>query len=137
MSASSDKARPKRWRRIDPAVIFAVHDRQLAEHGGSEGIRDAAGIESAFVRPMHVVHYGEPDAAGLAACAYGIVKNHGVVDGNKRTAWIAARPFLADNGHRLRLDWSDRPRTMPGAVGNAINEGVLAHRFHGRLDADE
>ena len=138
MSASSDKARPKQWHWIDPAVIFAVHDRQLAEHGGSEGIRDAGGIESALVRPMNLVHHGEPDAADLAAAyAYGIVKNHGFVDGNKRTAWIAARLFLADNGYRLRFDQPDALRTMLGAADSSITESELAHWFRDRLDTDE
>ena len=80
-------------------MINAVHDRQLAEHGGSEGIRDAGGIESALARPVNLANYGEPDAPDLAAAyAYGLAKNHGFVDGNKRTAWIAARLFLVDNG---------------------------------------
>ena len=138
MSASSDKTQPKQWRWIDPAVIFAVHDRQLAEHGGAEGIRDASAIESALVRPVNLVHYGDPDAADLAAAyAYGIIKNHGFVDGNKRTAWIAARLFLAESGYRLRFDHSDALRTMLGAADGTIIESDLAHWFRDRLDTNE
>ncbi|SEB07290.1 type II toxin-antitoxin system death-on-curing family toxin [Rubrimonas cliftonensis] len=122
------------WRWVDPAVIAAVHDRQLAEHGGSEGVRDAGGIESALARAVNLANYGEPDAADLAAAyAYGIAKNHGFVDGNKRTAWIAARLFLADNGYRLLFDKLDAIRTMEGVAGGAVSEAALATWFRDRM----
>ena len=115
-------------------MISAVHDRQISEHGGSEGIRDAGGIESALARPVNLASYGEPDAADLAAAyAYGIAKNHGFVDGNKRTAWIAARLFLADNGCRLRFDPLDAIRIMQGVAGGTIREPALAAWFRERL----
>jgi death on curing protein len=124
----------RNWRWINPAVISAVHDRQISEHGGSEGIRDSGGIESAHARPVNLASYGEPDAADLAAAyAYGIAKNHGFVDGNKRTAWIAARLFLADNGCRLRFDPLDAIRTMEGVAGGTIREPALAAWFRERL----
>lgn len=129
---------PRNWRWIDPAVINAVHDRQLAEHGGSEGIRDAGGIESALARPVNLANYGEPDAADLAAAyAYGIAKNHGFVDGNKRTAWTAARLFLADNGYRLSFDQLDAIRTMEGVAGGTVPEPALAAWFRERLTAND
>lgn len=125
---------PRNWRWIDPAVIAAVHDRQLAEHGGSEGVRDAGGIESALARPLNLANYCDPDAADLAAAyAYGIAKNHGFVDGNKRTAWIAARLFLADNGYRLRFEPFEAIRTMEGVAGGAVTETDLAAWFRERL----
>ena len=115
-------------------MINAVHDRQLAEHGGSEGIRDAGGIESALARPVNLANYGEPDAADLAAAyAYGIAKNHGFVDGNKHTAWITARLFLADNGYRLSFDQLDTIRTMEGVAGGTVPETALAAWFRERL----
>ena len=78
----------EQWRWVESSVVFAIHDRQLAEHGGMDGIRDRAMVESALARPAHLAYYGNPDAADLAAAyAYGITKNHGFVDGNKRTAW--------------------------------------------------
>jgi death-on-curing protein len=74
------------WRWIGLEVACAVHDRQLAEHGGGDGIRDLGAIESALARPRNLVAHGEPDAADLAASyAFGIAKNHGFIDGNKRT----------------------------------------------------
>lgn len=133
MSDPSDPS-SQYWRWVAPTVIAAVHDRQLAEHGGSEGIRDAGGIESALARPVNLANYGEPDAADLAAAyAYGIAKNHGFVDGNKRTAWITARLFLADNGYRLRFEPLDAIRTMEGVAGSTVTEAELARWFRDRL----
>ncbi|MAJ64448.1 MAG: type II toxin-antitoxin system death-on-curing family toxin [Alphaproteobacteria bacterium] len=135
MSAESNPP-PFNWRWIDPTVINAVHDRQLAEHGGSEGIRDAGGIESALARPVNLANYGEPDAPDLAAAyAYGLAKNHGFVDGNKRTAWIAARLFLVDNGYRLSFDQLDAIRLMEGVAAGTVSEPELAAWFRERLTA--
>jgi len=134
VSNPSNPPPPKDWRWIDPAVINAVHDRQLAEHGGSEGVRDAGGIESALARPVNLAHYGAPDAADLAAAyAYGLSKNHGFVDGNKRTAWIAARLFLADNGYRLSFDPRDAIRIMEHVASGVVTETELAGWFRDRL----
>ncbi len=122
------------WRWIHPDVIFAVHDRQLSEHGGSEGVRDAGVIESALSRPVNLSGYGTPDAADLAAAyAYGIARNHGFVDGNKRTAWIAARLFLADNGYRFIFEPQDAIRLMEGVAGGTVTEPTLAAWFRERL----
>ena len=84
------------WHRIDLKIVQAVHDFQLSEYGGSEGVRQQGLIESALVRPKDLASYGTPDAAELAvAQAYDMLKNHGFIDANKRTAWILARLFLA------------------------------------------
>jgi death-on-curing protein len=101
------------WRWIDPKTIQAVHEYQLAEHGGLDGVRDAGLIESALARAQNLAAYGEPDAADLAAAyAYGLAKNHGFTDGNKRTAWVAARLFLADNGYTLQVNGLDAVRMV-------------------------
>lgn len=124
----------KAWRWIDPAVINAVHDRQIGEHAGSEGIRDAGGIESALERPVNLAHYGDPDAADLAAAyAYGLTKNRGFVDGNKRVAWIAARLFFADNGYRLSFDKLDAIRTVDSVASGSMLEAEFAGWFRDRL----
>jgi death-on-curing protein len=124
----------KDWRWLEPAVVNAVHDRQLAEHGGSEGVRDADGIESALARPVNQANYGAPDAADLAAAyAYGLAKNHGFVDANKRTAWIAARLFLADNGYLLSFDPLEAIRVMEGVAGGVVTQTELAIWFRDRL----
>ncbi len=133
--SSGETVRDK-WRWIDASVVFAIHDRQLAEHGGLDGIRDKGAVESALFRPINLVHYGTPDAAELAAAyAFGIAKNHGFVDGNKRTAWVIARLFLADNGHRLEFDPLDAIRTMENVAGDRTDEATLADWFRSRLQA--
>jgi death-on-curing family protein len=94
-----------RWIWLDPAVLQAVHEEQLAEHGGASGTRDAGLFESALARPENLAAYGEPDAAALAAAyGWGLARNHPFVDGNKRTAFVAAELFLMLNGHELAAD---------------------------------
>ena len=122
------------WRWIGLSVILAIHDRQLAEHGGPDGIRDLKMIESALARPLNLAVYGNPDAADLAAAyAYGLANNHGFVDGNKRTAWVVARLFLADNGQRLAFDPVDAIRAMEDVAGVRIGEADLAGWFRRHL----
>jgi len=90
------------WVWIDPAVIRAIHEEQLAEHGGAQGLRDEGLLESALARPMQLAAYGEPDVAALAAsCGYGLARNHPFIDGNKRTAFVAVELFLMLNGREL------------------------------------
>ena len=118
------------WRWVEQSVVRAIHDFQIAGHGGSDGVRDWGAIESALMRPVNLAHYGEPDAAALAASyAFGLAKNHGFVDGNKRTAWVVARLFLADNGLRLEFNAADAVRTMEGVASGGISETELAHWF--------
>ncbi len=83
-------------------LILAVHDEQLAEHGGAIGVRDEGLLDSALARPLNRAGYGEPDIAELGAL-YGIAiaRNHPFVDGNKRTAYVALESFLLLNGCRF------------------------------------
>ena len=84
---------------LDRAVIVAVHGEQLAEHGGSAGIRDAGLLGSALARAANQLAYGQPDIPALAAAyGFGIARNHPFIDGNKRTAFAALFLFLALNG---------------------------------------
>lgn len=122
------------WRWIGAQVVHAVHDRQLAQHGGLAGIHDAGAVESALARPRNLAAYGEPDACDLAAAyAWSLARNHGFSDGNKRTAWVTARLFLADNGCRLRFDPADAVRTVEAVAGGTLAEDVLAAWFRERL----
>ncbi|MGE0596733.1 MAG: type II toxin-antitoxin system death-on-curing family toxin [Hyphomonadaceae bacterium] len=89
-----------RW--LPKNLILAVHNRQLAEHGGGAGVRDEGLLESALARPLNLCAYGKSDPAALAAAyAFGVAKNHPFVDGNKRTAFVACELFLAANGFEL------------------------------------
>jgi|SRR5450830_890967 len=99
---------PSAWRWLDAALIHAVHEEQLAEHGGGTGVRDANLLASALARPEQLAHYGTPDAADLAASyGFGISRNHPFVDGNKRTAFVAVELFLALNGFELMAPDAD------------------------------
>lgn len=81
-------------------LVLAIHDNQLAEHGGGSGVRDPGLLESALARPLNRAGYGEPDLAELAAIyAIAIARNHPFIDGNKRTAYVALELFLALNGY--------------------------------------
>lgn len=131
-------ANPPRWRWVETDVAFAIHDFQIAEHGGSDGVRDGGAIESALMRPVNLALYAEPDAADLAASyAYGLAKNHGFVDGNKRTAWVVARLFLADNGHGLAFEVDEAVQVMEHVAANMISETELAQWLRERLVAYE
>ena len=100
------------WRWLKEDVIIAVHDQQLAEHGGGEGLRDSGLLSSALARPKNLVKYETPSSFDLAAAyAAGIIKNHPFVDGNKRTGFLAAYIFLALNGWEL-----DAPEADAAAV---------------------
>ena len=122
------------WPWVDPRVVQAIHDRQLREHGGLPGVRDPGAVESALARPQNLAAYEEPDAAALAAAyAYDIARNHGHSDGNKRTAWVVARLFLADNGYQLRCDAAEAVRTVEAVAGGAMPEEELAAWFRQRL----
>ena len=125
------------WCWVALPVILAIHDRQIAEHGGASGIRDSGVIESALARPMNLAAYGNPDAAELAAAyAFGLARNHGFVDGNKRTAWVTARVFLADNGRNLEFDPFDAIRIVEGVAGGGTSESELADWFRPRLGVE-
>lgn len=126
-----ERAEP-RW--LDSAVALAIHDRQLAEHGGGTGVRDAGMLESALARPINAWAYGVDDHAALAAAyAFGVARNHPFVDGNKRTAWVLARMFLALNGAELRFEPADAVRTMLALAAGELGEDELADWFRQRL----
>lgn len=109
---------------------MAVHDRQLAEHGGLAGVKDAGLLDSAISRPINKHSYGEQDLAALAAAyAFGIARNHPFADGNKRTAWVTARLFLRLNAVELEFDKADATRTMLALAAGELSEEGLADWF--------
>ena len=121
------------WRWVSLPIVLAVHERQITEHGGLDGIRDQGAVESALARPVHRAAYGDPDAAELAAnYLFGLARNHGFADGNKRTAWVVSRLFLADHGYRLEFDPVDAVRRVDGVAGGQVSESELAAWFRER-----
>ena len=91
------------WRWLLDGVVIAIHDEQIALHGGITGIRDEGLLSSALARPKQKANYGDSSVFDLAAAyAYGIIRNHPFVDGNKRTGFLVAYVFLNINGWELR-----------------------------------
>ena len=116
------------WIWIVDAVVLAIHEAQLAEHGGISGIRDEGLLASALARPLNLEAYGEnPDAAALAAaCAFGIARNHPFPDGNKRTAFVVMELFLELNGWVLEAEDADCISTMLALASGDLGEEGLA-----------
>jgi death on curing protein len=116
-----------RWLWLSQAVIVAVHDAQLATHGGGTGVRDQSLLESALARPENLAAYGTPDAADLAAAyGFGISRNHAFIDGNKRTGFVAAEMFLILNGFQLTADDTNSALTMLAVSAGDITEAEFA-----------
>lgn len=121
---------------IGKTLALAIHDRQLAEHGGGEGVRDPAMLESALARPQQLYAYGNPppDLADLAASlAYGLARNHPFVDGNKRTAHVCYRAFLALNGAELTASDEEKYVNMVSLADGERSEAEFAAWLRGHL----
>ena len=119
---------------LDSRDALAIHDRQIAEHGGISGVRDSNLLESALARPVNQWSFGVDDPAALAAAyAYGVARNHPFADGNKRTAWVLARLFLALNGHVLSFDQQDATQTVLRLAAGELSEDELTAWFRERL----
>jgi death on curing protein len=115
------------WVWIDPTVVLAVHEEQLAEHGGSPGVRDIGLLESALARPLNPAAYGERDVAELAASyGFGIARNHPFVDGNKRTVFVSVELFLRLNGYQLVTDDAACVLTMLAVAAGEMDEATFA-----------
>ena len=126
--------KPPTWVRGE--VVGAIHRRQLAEHGGAEGLRDAGLLDSALNRPQNLLAYGDPkpDLAALAAAyAYGIARNHPFVDANKRTAYAVRRTFLLLNGHDLDAPSAEKYVTFLNLAAGSLTEDELAEWLRGHL----
>ncbi len=107
-------------------LILAIHDEQLAEHGGALGVRDDGLLDSALARPLNRAGYGDPDVAELAA-VYAIARNHPFLDGNKRTAYVALETFLALNGCAFPVSDADAVLvTLAMAAGEMDDEEFTA-----------
>lgn len=76
-----------------------IHARSLAEHGGSEGVREPGLVDSALASARNTFYYGNGDLFDVAATyAFHLAESQAFIDGNKRTAAVAAMVFLAKNG---------------------------------------
>lgn len=121
---------------ITQRLALAIHDRQLAEHGGGTGVRDQALLDSALARPQQLFAYGDPppDIAALAASlAFGLARNHPFVDGNKRTAHVCYRVFLALNDAELVATDEDKYIAMLRLAEGSLTEAEFADWLRPRL----
>jgi death-on-curing protein len=116
-----------RW--LSLPFVLAIHQMQLDRFGGAVGVCDQALLESALARPLQRFHYGDnPGIPQLAAAnAFGIARNHPFIDGNKRTAFVAAAVFMEDNGWMLELDQVDVVlKILALAAGELIEQDLSA-----------
>ena len=122
--------------RLKPEVVLSIHRRQVAEHGGDDGIRDENLLLSALARPENLVAYSDivPDIARLAASyAFGIARNHPFLDGNKRTAYVACRTFLCRNGHDFEASPEEKYLTFLSLAEGRLTEEELGDWIRARL----
>jgi death-on-curing protein len=113
---------------ISSRLTLAIHERQLAEHGGDAGLRDLSLLESALARPNQLLAYGGPDVdipAMAAAYAFGVARNLPFVDGDKRTAYVVCRLFLRLNGWDFTNTLADRYTVFLGLAAGEISEAEL------------
>lgn len=117
-------------------LALAIHERQLSEHGGGIGVRDENLLESALARPQQLFAYGDPapDLAALAASlACALANNHPFVDGNKRTAHVAYRVFLALNDAELQASGEEKYLAMLGLAEGSMDETEFAEWLRPRI----
>src|SRR5262245_15798548 len=117
-----------RWTWVVASVALAIHEAQLAEHGGIPALRDQGLFSSAMARPQNLAAYGtSPDAADFAAaCAFGWARNYPFLDGNKRTAFVVIELFLNLNGWILDADEVDCISTMESVAAGDLSQANLA-----------
>jgi death-on-curing protein len=112
---------------IDLEVVLAIHDAQLAEHGGQTGLRDRGLLESALGRAPNAYARGNTSIPNLAAkLAFGISRNHPFLDGNKRTSLVVAELFLELNGFALQASDADCVTTFLALAAGDLSEPELA-----------
>ena len=122
--------KPRQWIWIPLGAVLAIHDEQIAEHGGIRGVRDLAVIDATLAKPRNLVAYAKPDAAALAAAyAFGLCNCHGFLDGNKRTAYVVAETFLDLNGYRVDATDEQVVNTMLSTASGVMSEAKLAEWF--------
>jgi death-on-curing protein len=122
------------WKWVSEAVVVAVHGEQLAAHGGGPGVRDRGLLSSALARPRHLAGYGAPDACALAAAyAFGLIRNHPFIDGNKRTGFLTAFVFLEINGWELTATEAEVVAAVLSLAAGDLDEAGFADwlREHG------
>ena len=110
-----------RW--LTRQAVEIMHEEQLREHGGLDGLKDENALEAALARPLNKAAYGAPDLFELAAAyLYGIARNHPFSDGNKRTGFLAAFSFLILNGFLIDASQADIIAFVLAVAAGEIDE---------------
>lgn len=108
-------------------IVAAIHLEQILQHGGARGLRDRGLVESALARPINKWQYEGADVFALAAAyGFGIAKNHGFEDGNKRTAFVALYTFLGLSGYDLDASEPEVVHAMTAVADGRLDEEGLA-----------
>lgn len=112
---------------LTPEIVIAIHEMQLAEHGGPAGIRDMGMLESALGRPQNKFAYGETDLAVLAAAyGFGVARNHPFIDGNKRTSLLVIYTFLGINDVDFIVPEAEFATIILDLAAGEVSEDSLA-----------
>jgi death-on-curing protein len=126
------------WEFLTRRTVEAMHAEQLQRHGGAFGLRDENMLESALARAENKAAYGDPAVEELAAAyVFGIARNHAFVDGNKRTAIVAAGTFLLLNGYQLAADQGTVYEFVMGVASGEIDEDGAAAFFRDHIEPIE
>jgi death on curing protein len=121
---------------VTTAVVLAIHDEQIAEHGGRCGILDLNTLESVLARPKNRLAYGDqkPDLAALAAAyAYGIATTQVFVEGSKRTSAVVTETFLDLNGIELTASDAEIVQVWSELGAGRLTEAALADWLRERM----
>ncbi len=114
----------------DRAFIEAIHAEQLRQHSGAPGLHDEGLLESALSRPLQKMNYANAEQFEIAAAyLFGLVKNHPFIDGNKRTAFLAADVFLALNGRSTEATQEEIIAFVLGVAASEIDEAGATQFF--------
>ncbi len=113
---------------IDTRDALVLHERLLSIHGGADGLRDLALLESALARPRQLLAYADmPEIVDLsAAYTFGIVRNHPFVDGNKRTGFVVGILFLELNGRVFTASEEEAAQAVVQLAASVIEEADYA-----------
>jgi death on curing protein len=121
------------------AVVLAIHDQQIAAHGGKTGLRDAGLLRAALDRPLNYLAFGgNTDIAQLAAVlAHGLAASHPFVDGNKRVSVVATELFLELNGYGLVAEDADIVLNWLALAAGERDEEAMATWIRERIRKTE
>jgi death on curing protein len=116
---------------IDKPEVLVAHSRQLAEHGGSDGLRDETLLDSALSKPRNVFAYGSSVTLPRLAASYafGLARNHVFIDGYKRTALVVSEGFLRLNGLKIVSGPEEKYFTFLHLADGSLSEDELTTWF--------